>query len=156
MDVFDDNKPSPAVREPEEIKILMKNVLTEYASCGVIGIACDRCGVRRKDHTKWMAMYPKYKELFEEIKDRFVDGLESVAIERAKEKSDSLLILMLKSHRPETYGDKSEINMNHHNAPITLVFADGMLNEDEKKLLGGDRGGESDTTSNQDGPTDAE
>ena len=123
----------------DQIKEMMKRILTEYVKVGVIGLACDNAGVRRKYHYQWCEEYPAYKERFEELREKFVDGLESVAIQRAKEKSDSLLILMLKAHRREVYGDKSDLNIaGQHNAPpIQLVFAEGMLSPDEKKLLGG-------------------
>ena len=79
-----------------------------------------------------------YRERFEELRDQFVDGLESVAIERARESSDSLLSLMLRSHRREVYGDRSEVDMKTQMAPIKLVFAEGMLSEEEKKLITGE------------------
>jgi hypothetical protein len=67
----------------------------------------------------------------------FVDGLEMIAIQRAKEKSDSLLTLMLKAHRREIYGDKSEVEHKGLKNQIQLVFAESMLTEEEKKLLSG-------------------
>lgn len=127
----------------DELKELMRRVLTNYVEVGVIGKACDLAGVRYRDHMNWMERYPTYKEKFEEMRSRFVDGLETVAIQRAKEKSDSLLILMLKSHRREVYGDKSDINLGgqQNSPPIQLVFAEGMLSPEEKKLLGGGEDG---------------
>ena len=127
--------------EPGEVtnydtKQQMVRVLNEYVRCGVIGVACDRAGVIRNNHTKWLETYPKYKELYETMRERFVDGLEEEAIRRAKEKSDSLMITMLKAHRPEVYGDKSDVNMRMSGQqPITLMFAEGMLSEREKALL---------------------
>lgn len=118
----------------------MKNVLQEYVKCGVIGLACDRAGVRRRTHYDWLEKHPTYKELYEELKEKFVDGLEEVAINRAKEKSDSLLMFLLKAERREKYGDKSDVNLaGQRNAPpIQLVFAEGMLTEEEKKILTGE------------------
>lgn len=123
----------------EDTKELMKNVLNEYVKCGVIGVACDRAGVRRRTHFEWMEKHPKYKELYEEVKEKFVDGLEEVAVSRAKEKSDSLLMFLLKAERREKYGDKSDVNLagQRNAAPIQLVFAEGMLNDDERRMLGG-------------------
>ncbi|MCU7521939.1 MAG: hypothetical protein HF312_17120 [Ignavibacteria bacterium] len=116
-------------------KVLMTRVLSEFAKVGVIGVACDNVKVRRAAHNRWLQKYPKYKELYEELKERFVDGLESVAIQRAKEKSDSLLMFLLKAERREKYGDRTEINGNLPSSQITLLFSEGMLNDEEKKLL---------------------
>ena len=123
---------------PEETKEKMVEVLREFAKIGVIGKACERCGLTRRTHTTWLAEYPEYKERYEDVKETFVDGLEVVAIERAKEKSDSLLAMMLKSHRREVYGDTSNVNLNSNQGKIQLVFAEGMLTEEEKNLLRGD------------------
>ena len=124
----------------ESTKELMKNVLNEYVKCGVIGLACDHAGVRRKTHYDWLEKHPKYKELYEEIREKFVDGLESVAINRAREKSDSLLMFLLKAERRDKYGDKNDVSLAGQRGapPIQLVFAEGMLNEDEKRMLGGE------------------
>ena len=119
-----------------DTKELMTRVLNEYAKCGVIGLACERAGVHRSRHTKWLKNYPQYKELFETIRERFVDGMEAIAIERAKEKSDSLLMFMLKAHRREVYGDQSKMDMTmSSNSPITLMFAEGMLTDYECKSI---------------------
>lgn len=120
-----------------ETKFLMKQVLSAYAKTGIIGSACDGAGVPRSYHSYWMKTYPRYVELFNELRERFVDSIESVAIDRAKGGSDSMLQFMLKAHRREVYGDKSDVNLNAGTgiAPITLVFAEGMLNPTEKKLI---------------------
>jgi hypothetical protein len=126
-----------------ELKSMMARVLQEYISCGVIGEAFTRAGLRTKVHYEWLEKYPSYKEKFEEIKEKFVDSLESEAIRRAKEKSDTLLQMLLKAHRPEVYGDKSKIEMSGSvHAPIQLVFNENMLNADERKMIeGGDKNG---------------
>lgn len=130
----------PAERSKEETKVLMQKVLSKYVSCGVIGLACDEAGVRRKTHSEWMIKYPAYKEKFEELREKFVDGIEKVGIERAKSGSDGMIQFMLKAHRREVYGDKSSVELagQPNAAPIQLVFAEGMLNENEKKILGGE------------------
>lgn len=120
---------------PQQTKDEMMAVLREYVNLGVIGRSYDNAGVPRSKHKIWMEEYPIYKKRFDEVHDMFVDGLEMIAIQRAKEKSDSLLTLMLKSHRREVYGDKSDVNHTGIGNQIQLVFADGMLNDEEKELL---------------------
>jgi len=132
-------------------KTFMSRVLQEYVKCGVIGTACDRAGVRRKLHDAWIENYPMYKEKYQEMKEVFIDGLEVTAIERAKEKSDTLLQFLLKANKPDKYGDKSQIEMRGKiAAPITLVFNESMLNENEKKILGGGPDGSISTTEQSD------
>jgi hypothetical protein len=131
--MFNKSHMNPA--ETAMTKVLMQRVLSAYVRVGVIGIACDEAGVRRSTHRQWLENFPKYKELFEELQEKFTDGLEKVAIDRAKEKSDPLLAMLLKANRRDKYGDKAELDHKNLNSPITLVFSEGMLNDDEKKLL---------------------
>lgn len=123
---------------PDEVKHQMVLVLKEYINTGVISTACGNVGVPLTCHKEWVHQYPKYAERLKEVKDLFVDGLETIAIQRAKEKSDSLMALLLRAHRPEVYGDRSEVNHKINNAPIQLVFAEGMLSEEEKKIIKGE------------------
>lgn len=120
---------------PQEIKEQMVAVLREFANLGVIGRAFDNAGVPRRRHLQWMEKYPKYKERFEEVRSMFVDGLELIAVERAKEKSDALLMMMLKAHRREVYGDRNEVTHLGGQGQIQLIFAEGMLTDAEKEML---------------------
>lgn len=122
---------------PEDVKDEMMAVLREFVNIGVIGRACDNAGVPRSKHQEWLNKYPLYKERFEEVRDTFVDGLEMIAIQRAKEKSDSLLTLMLKAHRREVYGDRVDMNHSGVGNQIQLIFAEGMLSDEEKKIIQG-------------------
>jgi hypothetical protein len=133
----------------EEVKTLMKKILDNFLTCGQIGVSCDRAGVRRKTHHAWMEKYPRYKELVEDIQTRFWDNMEVVAHERAKEKSDALLMFLLKANRPDKFRDSVDVNNKGPQAPIQLIFADGMLNAEEKKLLGGGPSVESPDDSSQ-------
>lgn len=120
---------------PDETKEQMVRVLREFVNLGVIGRACDNAGIPRDYHKKWLEEYPIYAKRFNEVKEMFVDGLEMIAIQRAREKSDSLLTLMLKAHRREVYGDQAKIEHTGLKGQIQLVFSESMLNENEKKLL---------------------
>ncbi len=123
---------------PELVKEKMTMILQEYAATGVMGTSVARAGVSANEHKKWLEDYPTYKEMFLEVKERFVDTLETTAIERAKEKSDSLLMFLLKAHRREVYGDKSEVDLkSSKGSGIQLIFAAGMLSEEEKELITG-------------------
>lgn len=142
------NLPVPSVEDIPLVKQEeMIDVLRNYVKIGVIGPACDRAGIRRKTHYEWLDAYPKYKAVYGELKERFLDGLEQVAIERAKEKSDNLLQFLLKSYRRDIFGDQSKIQHEAKDGGVTLVFAEGMLNEEEKKMMreGGPDGSQTET-----------
>jgi hypothetical protein len=51
-----------------------------------------------------------------------VDDLETVAIDRAKLKSDSLLLALLRAKRPSIYGPKIDIR-HDIDEPVQLIFS---------------------------------
>lgn len=120
---------------PEETKKQMILVLREFVKVGVIGVAAENVGVPRRTHYSWMKKYPIYAKRFNEVREIFVDGLESIAIDRAKTKSDALLMMLLKAHRRDVYGDKTEMTHKGNMAAIQLIIPESMLNDEEKKLL---------------------
>lgn len=110
---------------PEERKNIMVRFLKEYSRSGIMTRSADRAGIPVGTVRKWLKRYPKFQKKFEEMRERFVDQLEMVAIERAIEKSDSLMALLLKANRPEKYKENHRIegDVNHNHAPIQLVFS---------------------------------
>jgi len=67
------------------------------------------------------------------------DVLEDIALQRAKDKSDTLLIFLLKACRPGKYKDravrevKGEIKQKHLSISHTEAFIRKVLGEDTKK-----------------------
>jgi hypothetical protein len=120
-----------------DTKKMMAAVLGKFATCGVIGEALSFTGVSRRTFTEWLTDFPEFKEKYEDVKERFVDGLELVAIERAKEKSDTLLLHMLKAHRGQIYNIGQDHNIKT-DKPVTLIFPEGILNEEERRMLSGE------------------
>lgn len=118
-------KGSAADYKPTERKEIMLRFLKSYAKHGIFSRAADRSGVNLHTIRSWQKKYPKFAGRIEEMQDRFVDGLEMIAIERAKEKSDSLMALMLKANRPEKYKEnvKLDADVKNQHAPIQLVFS---------------------------------
>jgi hypothetical protein len=53
---------------------------------------------------------PDFAAQWDAAKDRGLDSLEDVANARARKDSDTLLIFLLKAHRPEKYRDTYNIN----------------------------------------------
>ena len=128
----------------------MTMTLNEFVKCGVIGLACDRAGVSRAQHTKWLETYPQYKELYETVRERFTDGLEAVAIERAKERYKEIVSKVAPQQQqkppssnnippanPSTQSfDNSQVNVNNLSS-LNLFSAEGRAEyERMRKQLG--------------------
>jgi len=120
-----------------ERKETMVRFLKAYAKTGVFTKACDMAIVAPGTVRKWLEKYPKFSKKFEEMRDRFVDSLELVAIERAKEKSDSLLALLLKANRPEKYRENHKIESEVRHAPVQLVFSRDEWGDDMPNYVNG-------------------
>jgi hypothetical protein len=94
--------PNPVKRRPSKHR--QKRFLTAYRECGIIGEAARVAGVDRTQHWQWLKD-PEYAKEFEQAKEYALDVLRSVAWKRALEKSDTLLIFLLKAACPEEFSD---------------------------------------------------
>lgn len=101
--------------------------LLSFAECGNIRRAAEESGVTRRAHYFWLKEDPDYAEAFEDAKEMAIEALEEEARRRAhdgvdkpvfykgdkvatvKEYSDTLLIFLLKSLRPEKYRDHYQL-----------------------------------------------
>lgn len=73
--------------------------------------ACRLAGVQPRTYYRHYETYGNFRVLCEEAKEAGVDRLAGIAWKRAEEKSDSLLIFLLKTHRPEIYNPRIKIDM---------------------------------------------
>ena len=98
--------PNPPVRKPSKTR--QKRFLAAYRECGVIRRAAQVAGINHKNHYAWMKN-PEYAKSFKEADEDAVDALEYIARQRALEKSDTLLIFLLRAKCPEKYGRASTV-----------------------------------------------
>jgi len=125
--------------------------LAAYAQTGVILTAAKATGISRETHYEWLKKDETYPERFEQAKEDSIDVLEQEAIFRATEglrkykfhqgepildengnhyyeveRSDTLLIFMLKGKRPEKYRDnfKGEVDINLKSESTVRVLED--------------------------------
>lgn len=134
---------------PEERKEIMVRFLKAYAKSGVMSYSAAQAGTTVATVRKWIKKYPKFGMKVEEMRERFVDDLEMVAIERAREKSDALMALLLKANRPEKYREnvKMDAEVKNQHAPIQLVFSRDEWGDGElPNYVGGDSGGGSEAS----------
>lgn len=114
----------------KEAKVARRLFLIELKQSGIISVSARKVGLPPSLVYSWRERYPKFDERIEVILDEFVDAMESVAYQRAMEKSDTLLMAFLRAHRPEKYGNKIEGKFNHHNhAPVQVVFSPDEVGE---------------------------
>lgn len=73
-----------------------------------VRVACEKAGVGRATAYKARKHGKEFAKAWDEAIDDAVDGLEMLATKRAAEGSDSLLMFLLKAHRPEKYRERFE------------------------------------------------
>ena len=86
---------------------LKKSALKGYLEFGTITAGCLGANINRCTWYKWIKTDPEFATKVENAKEEVTDGLEQVAITRAKGGSDTLLIFLLKGNRPEKYKERT-------------------------------------------------
>lgn len=90
------------------------------AECGSINEACKGAGISRTYIYTLMNKDETVLEKIAEAKAEAVEALELVARRRAVEKSDLLLIFLLKALKPEVYRER-------YNAPSAAAYTDYVI-----------------------------
>lgn len=90
--------------------------LKAYAASGSVTLAAKAAGIDRNTVYHWKRDYPEFAARFELAKEEAIGILEGTMMQRAREKSDVLLIFALKSLKPEVYGDRVK---QEHSGAIT-------------------------------------
>lgn len=80
--------------------------LTAYRDLATIRHAAEVSKVSRRSVYRWKDSDPAFAAAMDWAREDAIESLELVARERARRKSDLLLIFLLKSLRPDVYGDK--------------------------------------------------
>lgn len=76
--------------------------------------ACVLAGIGRRTAYEWREEDPAFAAMWDDALEAACDELEAVARARAVESSDTLLIFLLKAHRPEKY---RETTKHEHSGP---------------------------------------
>lgn len=84
-------------------------VIAAFCSTANISASCEAAEIHRSTHYHWLEEDPEYKAAFEASWQQAGDHLEAVAVKRAVEGSDLLLIFLLKALKPEKYRERSEV-----------------------------------------------
>ena len=83
-----------------------QNFLRAHKGGATVSQAAHYAGVHRRTVYKWKARDPKFALAWAKARDTLVQDLEMEAYQRAIGGSDRLLMFLLKSYKPGTYGDK--------------------------------------------------
>lgn len=80
--------------------------LEAYRDNGNVTESSRRCGISRNAVYNRRYKYSEFASRMDEAKEEAIESLEQVAWQRAKDTSDTLLIFLLKSLKPDQYRDQ--------------------------------------------------
>lgn len=90
-------------------------------STGTVRAACEAAGITRRAAYVARARNPRFSAEWDSAIEEACDELEAIARQRAKETSDTLLIFLLKAHRPEKYRETNRVEHSGVNGnPIQI------------------------------------
>ena len=82
------------------------------ANCGVVRVATEAAGIERQTAYLHRAHNAAFRRRWDEALDKGVDLLEFAAHKLALEGNPTMLIFLLKCHRPDTYGDRVRVDVH--------------------------------------------
>jgi len=93
---------SRTIRTPKNRQKFLKHL----SSGASVGASARAAGFGRRTAFEWKADDPDFAAAWEEAYEDATENLEDAARTRALEKSDSLLMFLLKARRPEIYRER--------------------------------------------------
>lgn len=97
--------------------------LTILSNGGTVKEAREAAGISRSSIYDWRKADEDFAAAWDHAYEEGTDELETEAVRRAKDGSDTLMIFLLKARRPEKYRD----NVKHeHTGGLSLVVETGI------------------------------
>jgi hypothetical protein len=91
--------PDVSIRTPQK----EEEFLNELRGGNSVAAGCDAAGIGRRTAYDWRRDDPDFAQRWDEALEEGADRMEDAATNRALQMSDTLLIFMLKSRRPDKY-----------------------------------------------------
>jgi hypothetical protein len=112
--------PGSPITDKERAKI--KEVFLYHLSDGnSVTYSAKKAGVAPRTAYMWRGKDPEFAVAWDDALEQGTDGLEDVALKRAKDGSDPLLMFLLKSRRKEVYVDSHSIKHVGHDGGAVKV-----------------------------------
>ena len=90
---------------------------------GNIREACEAARIGRQTAYDWRAQDPAFAAAWQDALEDACDGLETAAWVRARKQSDTLLIFLLKAHRPDKYRETTRTELTGANGETLKIYA---------------------------------
>jgi hypothetical protein len=95
-------------------------------SCNVT-LSARGAGVERMTAYRHYELFPDFARAWDDAKDAAVEVLEAEAWQRARKQSDTLMIFLLKAHKPEKYREQFDLNVRKLSDEDLIAAVTGAL-----------------------------
>lgn len=85
--------------------------IESFRASGIVRLAALSAGIDRDTVYKRRAREPRFAADWAQAREDAIDGLEAEARRRALSTSDSLLMFLLRAHRPAVYRDNARLEL---------------------------------------------
>ncbi len=120
------------LKKADEWRPIFLGILRETAN---VRLACEKAGISRKTAYQHRGHSAEFSEAWDTALEEACDLLEGAARQRALVQSDTLLIFLLKAHRPDKYRETVNVNFYVQQEAARVSAATGMpLPEAEAKI----------------------
>ena len=83
--------------------------LARYREIGMVRSACLAAGIGRRTWYDWVEEDKLFAAMVSDARQDMADELEAIALKRAKDGSDGMLMFMLKTYRPDKFRERATI-----------------------------------------------
>lgn len=110
--------------------------IASFSESGNVRAACEVAGVSRATAYRHRKDVASFREAWSQAEEEAVERLEETARKRAVDGSDTLLIFLLKAHRPEKYRERYEAIVRNGDKDIDVEI-ERLAQELEERARGG-------------------
>lgn len=96
-------------------------LLAKLATGASISASAKAAGVHRQTYYDWRKSDEEFSELADQAIEMGTDSLEDSALRQARQGNTTLMVLLLKSRRPDKYKDRSALEHSGPNGSAIVV-----------------------------------
>lgn len=129
---------TPKKRKIRSVGEWEESFLATLRETGNVRLSCEQANIDRHTAYNRRDRSKEFAAAWQTALDEAVDSLEAEARRRALETSDTLLIFLMKSHRPDVYSDRIR-HAGHDGGPLKVQIVEELVDADDPGPVQADR-----------------
>ena len=87
--------------------------LSALSKAANVSLACQESAISRQTAYRWKDEDKEFSSNWDQALDDGVDMLEGIALNRARKNSDTLMMFLLRAHKPQKYRERCDFNLKN-------------------------------------------